>query len=1208
MVYPESPWSHSGDSYLIAVNGDEQHAIWPAGLQLPAGWRQRSPAMSRRACRTTIDDVWPGIAPASLRAAAPPGPAPWLVPGLFDKQAASTPGSVAVDAGATRLTYRQLASSANRLAHQLREIGVGPEDLVGVSLERGTEAVCCMLAVMKAGGAYLPLDPALPGGRLSEMCAEAGPAIIITGTSGAEDDRAAALASTGAALHSAPGLAAASAGQPATAPAAGLRPDNIAYAIYTSGSTGRAKGVAVSHGSLARQIQDVAREYQISPSDRVLALASLAFDTSVEQALVTLLSGATLLVPPPGTIGPTDLLRYLAEQRATVADLTPAYWHQLLAVTGPDDDKLVGLRLMITGGELASAPDCQAALQAAQGARLINAYGLTETTITSTLYDIRPQAPAVEPVSPVPVGQPLPHAQILVLDEELAPVPDDAVGEIYIGGQGVARGYLGQPGRTAERFVPDPHSTVPGGRMYRTGDLGRWLDGRDLVVIGRADRQLKVRGFRIEPAEIEHALATHPAIRQAAVVAHEVSPGNTQLVAYYVRRTGDHQLSGECLRAFLAERLPRFMVPAEFVALHQIPRTPDGEINRQALTYQVAGGGEGKGGERYTPTQAGLSHLWSRILRTDRVRLDDDFFVLGGNSLLAAEMLAHARVMFGISPGYVRPLTRCLLKDATLRGFSDATQAARAGKLNAASSEPHIDFAHDAKLEYPLHPPSGSPPDWRQPRQVFLTGATGFLGAHLLHELLASTAADVHCLVRARDEPHALDRITEAASRYAVDGLDRRRIVPVVGDLAEPRFGLPACQFAQLARDTDVIYHAGALVNFIYPYAELRSANVTGTREVIRLACMYRGIPVHYVSTTAVLAGFGAMGVREVTEGTPLAYADQLGIGYVETKFVAEELLRSASRAGLPVAIYRPLDIVGDLHSGTWNTATEMCALIRFMTDTGLAPDIDLPLDFVPADICAAAIRHISTQIGAIGVTYHLSSPAYALLSSLVDRLAEHGYRVEAIPYSKWVGELVRYAADNPGHPMTPFVPLFVDHCAGSELTVAEMYLEHVFPAYTRKHLDRALAGSGIAFPPVDAALFDLAIGRLMATGYLRAPDAGQLLPGLGLARDRGPGGRLPRRVLRRSEPGQPAERLPARDRPAPGGQRICPRYQRVPVRGTGGGRADSRRRRRRPVPGDLVVSRPETGDRRRRCPSGPQRQEAAAPERHVDDSKSRVP
>jgi amino acid adenylation domain-containing protein/thioester reductase-like protein len=1140
-----SPWSHSGDTYVVAVNGDEQHAIWPAELGLPAGWRQQSEAMSRRACRAAIEATWHDIAPASLRSPvpagiAPAGTAPGLVPHLFDDQAARTPGSVAVDAGAGRLTYRELAGSANQLAHHLREIGVGPEVLVGVSLERGADVVRCLLAIMKAGGAYLPLDPALPAGRLGEMCAEARPAVIIAGRTGHGDE---AFAAAGAAVVPAGELAAAAARHPATPPETTLYPDNIAYAIYTSGSTGRPKGVAVSHGSLARQLQEVAREYRISPADRVLALASLAFDTSVEQLLVTLLSGATLLLPPPGTIAPTDLLGYLAEQRATVVDLTPAYWHQLLTIAGPDDARLAGLRLMITGGEVASAQDCQAALRAARGARLINAYGLTETTITSVLYDVSPVAAGAEPVSPVPVGQPLPHAQVLVLDQNLEPVPGDAVGEIYLGGQGVSRGYLGQPGRTAERFVPDPRSPEPGGRMYRTGDLGRWLDGRDLVVIGRADRQLKVRGVRIEPAEIEHALATHPAIRQAAVVAHEISPGNTQLVAYYVRRAadGNHPLSGECLRAFLAERLPRNMVPAEFVALHQIPRTPDGEINREALTYQVGGGSDSKGAERYTPTQAGLSHLWSRILRTGRVRLDDDFFTLGGNSLLAAEMLAHARVMFGIGPGYVRHLTRCLLRDATLRGFSEATQAARAGKLSAANSDPHIDFAHEAELGHPLHPASGPPPDWRQPRQVFLTGATGFFGAHLLRELLSSTSADVHCLVRARDEEHARIRITEAAGRYAVDGLDLSRIVPVVGDLAEPRFGLPASQFGQLARDTDVIYHAGALVNFIYPYAELRSANVTGTREVIRLASMCRGIPVHYVSTTAVLAGFGVMGVREVTEGTPLAYADQLGIGYVETKFVSEELLRSAGQAGLPVAIYRPLDIVGDLRSGTWNTATEMCALIRFMTDTGLAPDIDLPLDFVPADICAAAMTYISTRVGATGVTYHLSSPAYALLDSLMDRLAGHGYQIKAVPYDEWVGELVKYAAGHPGHPMTPFVPLFVDHCAGSDLTVAEMYLEHVFPSYTRKHLERALTGSGIEFPPVDASLFDLAIGRLMADGFLRSPGAGQLFPRLGLTGDpgrrRGPAGR----VLRGPEPGQPARRLPARHCPASGGQRARP-------------------------------------------------------------------
>jgi len=533
------------------------------------------------------------------------------------------------------------------------------------------------------------------------------------------------------------------------------------------------------------------------------------------------------------------------------------------------------------------------------------------------------------------------------------------------------------------------------------------------------------------------------------------------------------------------------MIPAAFVALDQMPLTPDGEPAPGALKHPQIPQPRHGHGEQRTPTQAGMSHLWSELLKKEQVSLGDDFFALGGNSLLAAEMLAHARVMFGISADYVRPLTRCLLRDPTLRGFAKATQDARAGRLAADGAETRVDFAREAELDVPAllnANPQGPRPNWGRPLEILLTGSTGFLGAHLLSELLATTTARVWCLVRARDASHARQRIADAAARYELADLPADRVVPLPGDLSSPGLGLSPGEFRELARSTDIIYHAGAIVNFIYPYEELRAANVTGTREVIRLAGLYQGIPVHYVSTTAVLAGLGVMGAREATEDTPLAHADRLRIGYVETKFVAEELLRSAGRAGLPVAIYRPLDIVGSLRTGVWNTATEMCALIRFITDTGLAPDIDLPLDFVPADICAAAIRHISSLETATGRTYHLASPKYALLGSLVDRLREHGFRISKIPFGVWVSELLRHAAHNPSHPMTTFLPLFLDRDKESGLTLAEMYLEHIFPHYTRSNTEQALKGSGIIFPPVDGGLLDRNIGRLIATGYLRAP------------------------------------------------------------------------------------------------------------------------
>jgi amino acid adenylation domain-containing protein/thioester reductase-like protein len=1128
------PGAATQNAFAVVVNDQGQHALWPAELELPAGWRRQSAAMPRQACLDAIAGTWrdgqrrhPVRHPRHVRFAHE----------LFAGQASRRPGSAAVIAEGPPLTYRELDQSANQLAHYLRELGAGPETLIGVYLERGAEAVRSLLAVMKAGCGYLPLDPSLPADRLARICEEARPMAILAGTPTPQTrgDGPPALpgkfSAAGTRLLAISGLSADLARQPVTAPEVSLHPDAICYAIHTSGSTGRPKAVAVSYGSLACVISELSRAYQITGTDRVIQLASLAFDTSVEQILVTLASGATLMLPPAGTIAPADLLGYLEHQQVTIIDLTPAYWRQLLALTKPDDERLRSVRLMITGGEMADPADCQDALRTAPWARLLNAYGLTETTITSALFDVGAEPGVFQPATPVPVGQPIRHARIMVLDERLAPAPAGTVGEIYIGGCGVARGYLGQPALTAELFLPDGDG-APGSIMYRTGDLGRWRDDGNLQVTGRADRQLKVRGFRVEPGEIESVLAGHPDIGRAAVVATEQGPGDTRLAAYYTltrRASADgaehHPPSAASLRRFLRPRLPGYMIPAVFVALDQMPLTPAGRPAPGALepsrTPPVSGPDHG---EQRTPMQAGMSYLWSDLLKTGQVSLDDDFFALGGDSLLASVMLAHTRVMFGISAHDVRPLTRCLLRDPTLRGFAQATQDARAGKLTDGGEQSQVDFARETKLGVPgllAAGPRRPQPNWRGSLEVLLTGSTGFLGAHLLHELLATTTARVWCLVRARDGAHALQRITDAAARYELGELPSDRVVPLPGDLASPHLGLSPGEFRELARSTDVIYHAGAVVNFIYPYEELRAANVAGTREVIRLAGLGRGIPVHYVSSTAVLAGLGVMGVREVTEDTPLAYPDRLGVGYVETKFAAEELLRNAGRAGLPVAIYRPLDIIGSRRTGAWNTSTEMCALIRFITDTGLAPGIDLPLDFVPADTCAAAIRHISSLDGATGRTYHLASPGYALLGSLVERLRDHGFGVSEIPFGDWVSELLRYAAQNPSHPMTPFLPLFVDLDQKSGLTLAEMYLEHVFPNYTRSNTEQALQGSGVAFPPIDGRLLDPNIDRLIATGYLSAP--GQPAPALLSGPE--PGAAL----LPRPEPGAEPGAGPAR-------------------------------------------------------------------------------
>jgi thioester reductase-like protein len=659
--------------------------------------------------------------------------------------------------------------------------------------------------------------------------------------------------------------------------------------------------------------------------------------------------------------------------------------------------------------------------------------------------------------------------------------------------------------------------------MYRTGDRGRWLPGRDVLeVTGRMDRQLKVRGFRVEPEEIEDVLAGHPGIGQVSVTATTGS-GDTRLVAYYtpsqVGAGAAHHPPAATLRHYLLDRLPGYMIPSAFIPRQHLPNGQEPAPNGQEPApngQEPAPNGYESGrdrpesdedrppreqvrprnnGERHTPTQAGIAALWARLLGREHVGLDDDFFHLGGNSLLAAEMLAHTRAIFGLPLESARPLTRCLLREPTLRAFAAAARAARAGTLDAGGDQQDTDFAAEARLEVTIHRSRAASraPRWRAPREVLLTGATGFLGAHLLAELLAATDARVWCLVRAQGDADARARIAAAAARYELTAPPEDRVVPITGDLAQPGLGLSPETFRELARDIDVIYHVGALVNFVYPYQALRAANVAGTREVIRLAGESRAIPVHYVSTTAVLAGLGVSGVREATEETPLGHPEQLRMGYVETKYVAEELVRNASRAGLPVAIYRPLDIVGSLATGAWSTATEMAAFIRFMADTGLAPDINLPLDFVAADVCARAIRHISVTEEAAGRTYHLASHGNTALQSLTGRLRRRGYKITDVPFDSWARELARQAARDPSHPMTAFLPLFVDRDADSGLTVAEMYLGHIFPAYSRANTERALRGTGIAFESADGQLLDQNIDRLMRTGYLPDPPGGRL-------------------------------------------------------------------------------------------------------------------
>ncbi|HMC51697.1 MAG TPA: amino acid adenylation domain-containing protein, partial [Acidimicrobiales bacterium] len=500
---------------------------------------------------------------------------------LFAKQVARTPGATAVVADGVALSYEQLDALANRLAHRLIRLGVQPEQPVGLLMERSADLVVAELGIVKAGGAYVPLDARAPEERMRLLLMQSGASVLLT-------DRVWEV--TARAVHSGPTVlvdADASLGdEPAEPPCVALRPDNLAYVMHTSGSTGRPKGVAVRHRDVVALAFD--RCFRGGGHERVLLHSPLAFDASTYELWVPLLNGGRVVVVPPGDLDVDVLGRLIGEQGVTGLWLTSGLF-RLVAQDAPGC--LAGVREVWTGGDVVPAHAVRRVMQACPGLVVVDGYGPTETT-TFAAHHRMPVAEAVPDV--VPIGRPLDNMQVYVVDDALAPVPPGVPGELSIAGAGLARGYLGRPGLTAERFVANPFGE-PGSRMYMTGDVVRWRPDGVLEYLGRADDQVKIRGFRIELGEIESALLDHPEVAEAVVIAREDEPGRKRLVAYLAAAAGSAVPAVPDLRAYLARTLPDYMVPSAFVVLDELPLSPNGKLDRRALPAPEVGAVAGAG-------------------------------------------------------------------------------------------------------------------------------------------------------------------------------------------------------------------------------------------------------------------------------------------------------------------------------------------------------------------------------------------------------------------------------------------------------------------------------------------------------------------------------------------------------------------------------------------------------------------------------------
>ncbi|WPB88492.1 amino acid adenylation domain-containing protein [Streptomyces malaysiensis] len=580
------------------------------------------------------------------------------VPELFGAQAARTPDAVALVRGDERMTYARLDAESNRLARHLIDHGVRPESVVAVVMDRSPERIAVLLAVLKAGGAYLPIDPSYPTGRIGLMVADAAPVALVTTASFAgrldQPDAGPLDPESGPDRITLddPAVRAAVAGKddgPLTRLeiAAPPRPDQAAYVIYTSGSTGTPKGVTVTHRGIDRLVRP-AGYAGVRPGEVVAHLASVSFDCTTFEMWIALVNGATLAVGPAGTPSVAALGRFLTSHRVTVAVLPTGLLHQVVDI---DVEVLRGVRTLLTGGDVLSVPQCRALLQALPGTRLINGYGPTEST-TYTHTHLVTEADVGDGCD-IPIGRPLADTRAYVLDERLAPVPVGVSGELYLAGAGLARGYLNRPGQTGERFVACPFEGA-GARMYRTGDLVRWARTGQLEFVGRTDDQVKISGFRVEPAEVEAVLAAHELVAQAVVVAREATLGGKRLNGYVVPRS-DAVFAGapggsavvDAIRESLAARLPSHMVPSVAV-LERLPLTVNGKVDRAALPEPDHASGAGAGRTPATAREELVCSAFAQVLGLPRVGVEDDFFALGGHSLLAVRLVSRIRAVLGV--------------------------------------------------------------------------------------------------------------------------------------------------------------------------------------------------------------------------------------------------------------------------------------------------------------------------------------------------------------------------------------------------------------------------------------------------------------------------------------------------------------------------------------------------------------------------------
>ncbi|MGB7128152.1 MAG: amino acid adenylation domain-containing protein [Candidatus Rhabdochlamydia sp.] len=974
---------------------------------------------------------------------------------LFEEIVNQYPNHIALRFQNQTMTYKELNKKANQLAHHLKKIGVKKQEFVGIYLEQSIDLIMGILAILKTGAVYVPLDASYPMERKLFMIQDTKLQVLLTQESLVENfpqknlnflflDREKEFTDHFENLK------------------IEIDPTDLAYINYTSGSTGNPKGVEVCHRGVVRLVKNT-NWMEIHPEDRISQISNISFDAVTFEIWGALLNGATLCIYPFKDLSPDELGKFLVLEKITHLCMTSRLFTLMV-----DErlDCLKGLKKITPGGDVLSPYHAKIAVEALAPGTVINIYGPTENTTLTTAYPIC-DLDAIK--NGVPIGTPISNSTAFILDRNNKPVPIGVHGELCTGGDGLARGYLNQKELTEEKFIPNPFGA---GRLYKTGDLVKFLPDGNIAFLGRTDQQVKIRGFRIELGEIEDVLRHYHKVSDCVILAREDVPGEKLLVAYIEPKEGN-TIEDQEIAAYSAEKLPKYMLPSFFLVLEKFPVGPTGKINRKALPSPTDILEKREFEAPLTSREKLLADIWSQVLKIRGIGRKDHFFRLGGHSISAAQLSSIVNKTFECSI----PVNLIFEESVLERYAQKVDQFLSQGdqKTSISSSELFWVWRNRESILDSSITPEGTSPKSSQfatPKSIFLTGATGFVGAFVLRELLEKTKAKIYCHARAKTETEAMARIKEVMEKYLLwKPQYTSHLIPVPGDLEKKNLGMAAFDF--LADEIDSIFHIGAYVNHALPYQRLKAANVLGVQEVIRLACKKKTKPLHYISTIAVIQPIGG---KWIEEDVDIRHSKNLFNGYAQSKWVGEKLVLIARSRGLPTNIYRLSRVSGDSRTGSGPTGDFLWRVVQASIRLKMAPEINYKEEVTPIDYVAETIRLISTKKEGINHQYNVLNPESYGYKDIFKLLIKINYPITLTDFLTWRQALVKEAIKTGEKELTALMALV------SEIDLSQ---EGENISFSCKNTTQALKDSSVQCPKVDEKLFLKYIDYYVSIGFL---------------------------------------------------------------------------------------------------------------------------